>query len=91
MFDQLEAFLKVGADAGLRSRFNDEFSVDRVKEKTDRLGGFGTFSPDDLFHGDHVSERLGVPGGHQGFLNEQAVRRIREAFAWHFETFGWSA
>lgn len=89
LFDRLEPFLGVEAASGLRRDFKEEFSVERVKEKTDRLGGFEAFSSDDLFHGGHVSDRFGKPGGYAELLDADAVRRIREAFAWHFERFGW--
>lgn len=89
LFDQLEAFFDASADAGLREKFNAEFSARRVKEKSDRLGAFENFSVEDHIHGAHVSERLGEPGGHAGFFDGKSEKRIRDAFAWHFETFGY--
>ncbi len=89
LFDQLEAFFDASADAGLREKFHAEFSAWRVKEKSDRLGAFENFSVEDHIHGGHVSERLGKPGGHVEMFAADAERRIREAFAWHFETFGY--
>jgi len=89
LFDFLESFFGMPTGMEMRSRFRQEFSAARVKQKSDELGGFENFSVEDLFHGGHVSDRLGKPGGHVDLLDDTAVRRIREAFAWHFEMFGW--
>ncbi len=89
LFDFLESFLGMPVDPGMRERFGEEFSADRVKCKADQLGAFENFSTEDHIHGGHVSERLGKPGGHVDLLDANAVGRIREAFAWHFKTFGW--
>lgn len=89
LFDQLELFLGVPADGGLREKFEAGFSARKVKEKSDRLGEFKNFSVDDHIHGGHMSDRLGEPGGHSGYFDAEGERRIREAFRWYMETFGY--
>jgi hypothetical protein len=90
LFDRLQDFLQTGADVALRDRFKAEFDVRRIKQASDRLGGFGNFSTEDHIHGGHVSDRLGEPGGHVDMLDGDAVRMIREAFAWHFTALGYA-
>ena len=89
LFDPLEDFFGTSADAPLRERFKVEFDVRRIKQASEQLGEFGNFSSEILIHGGHVSERLGEPGGHDGYFDAQSERRIRDAFAWHFETFAY--
>jgi hypothetical protein len=91
MFDQLEWFLGLSADPALREGFKVGFSTERIKEKSDRLGGFENFSTVDHIHGAHVSDRLGKPGGYVDLIDADGERRIREAFGSFFETFGYVA
>lgn len=75
LLDQIARHLKVPVPESVRSRFNEEFNVDRVRKVcADRP--FSEFDPDTNIHGSHVSASLGRPGESK-ILTESQRRAIR--------------
>lgn len=91
LFDELGRFFGVKIAEETRRAFSAEFDVREVKRKSDELGAFANFDHGDHIHGRHVSDGLGSPGQHAGFLGENEREEILRAFRPFCERFGYSS
>lgn len=87
MFAELESFFEQEIPAELKRQVVDEFSLDKVKKKSESRGEFANYNKEDQIHGQHISKFSGASGYYKEFLSSDQIESIHKHFKDVFDAF----
>jgi len=77
MFKAIEELFAVEVGDDVKSEVIEKFDIQRVKQKSDKLGEFSNMDSSDQIHGRHVSEYSGASGYHSEVLSKKQIEMIK--------------
>ena len=78
MFRELEDFFQQPIPQQLKQQVIDNYSIDKVKTKSDSRGEFTNFNKEDQIHGQHISKFSGASGYYMDFLSSKQIESIQK-------------
>jgi len=80
MFRELEDFFQQPIPQQLKQQVIENYSIDKVKTKSDSRGEFTNFNKEDQIHGQHISKFSGASGYYMDFLSSKQIESIQKRF-----------
>ena len=87
MFTELESFFQQTIPANLKQQVLNDYSIEKVKEKSAKQGAFVNYNKEDKIHGQHISKFSGASGYYNEFLSPKQIETIQQHFAPIFKAF----